>query len=166
MMNYDVFKQSVVEKFMYFMSEEYKSLGVKVHEVQKVNRVLDGISLSGEGLMISPTVYINDMYDNYLLSEDIDAVVRKAAESVAEHMKNQPKISGLEFDYAKDNIVFQLINTEQNRELLSSVPNREFKDLSVVYRLRKNTTKIYNVKAYLLAVLFNAEATMSNYYRA
>lgn len=32
--------------------------------------------------------------------------------------------------------------------------------------LRKNTTKIYNIKAYLLAALFNAGATMSNYYRA
>ena len=32
--------------------------------------------------------------------------------------------------------------------------------------LRKNTTKVYNIKAYLLAALFNAGATMSNYYRA
>ena len=32
--------------------------------------------------------------------------------------------------------------------------------------LRKNTTKVYNIKAYLLATLFNAGATMSNYYRA
>lgn len=32
--------------------------------------------------------------------------------------------------------------------------------------LRKNTTKVYNIKAYLLAVLFNAGTTMSNYYRA
>lgn len=32
--------------------------------------------------------------------------------------------------------------------------------------LRKNTTKIYNIKAYLLAALFNAGTTMLNYYRA
>ena len=32
--------------------------------------------------------------------------------------------------------------------------------------LRKNTTKVYNIKAYLLAALFNAGATMSNYYQA
>ena len=31
--------------------------------------------------------------------------------------------------------------------------------------LRKNTTKVYNIKAYLLAALFNAGATISNYYR-
>ena len=32
--------------------------------------------------------------------------------------------------------------------------------------LRKNTTKVYNIKAYLLAALFNAGTTMSNYYWA
>ena len=32
--------------------------------------------------------------------------------------------------------------------------------------LKKNTTKVYNIKAYLLAALFNAGTTMSNYYRA
>ena len=32
--------------------------------------------------------------------------------------------------------------------------------------LRKNTTKVYNIKAYLPAALFNAGTTMSNYYRA
>ena len=32
--------------------------------------------------------------------------------------------------------------------------------------LRKDATKIYNIKAYLLAALFNAGTTMSNYYRA
>ena len=32
--------------------------------------------------------------------------------------------------------------------------------------LRKSAIKVYNIKAYLLAALFNARTTMSNYYRA
>lgn len=32
--------------------------------------------------------------------------------------------------------------------------------------LRKNATKIYNIKAYLLVASFNTGTTMSNYYRA
>ena len=32
--------------------------------------------------------------------------------------------------------------------------------------ISKVPTKVYNIKAYLLAALFNAGATMSNYYRA
>ena len=34
----------------------------------------------------------------------------------------------------KENIVFQLINTEQNEEWLKTVPHRQFHDLSVIYR--------------------------------
>lgn len=33
-------------------------------------------------------------------------------------------------------------------------------------RLDKNTTKVRNIKAYLLAALYNAPATMDSYYRA
>ena len=37
-------------------------------------------------------------------------------------------------EHFKENVVMCLINTEQNRELLADVPNRQFHDLSVVYR--------------------------------
>lgn len=32
--------------------------------------------------------------------------------------------------------------------------------------LGKNTTKVYNIKSYLLASLFNAVSTMNSYYKA
>ena len=41
----------------------------------------------------------------------------------------------INLDDSKDKIVFQLINTEQNKEMLADMPHREFKDLSVIYRL-------------------------------
>lgn len=37
-------------------------------------------------------------------------------------------------EHFRENVVMCLINTEQNRELLVDVPNRQFHDLSVVYR--------------------------------
>ena len=36
----------------------------------------------------------------------------------------------------------------------------------VLFCLKKNTTKINNIKKYLLAALFNAPSTISSYYRA
>lgn len=36
----------------------------------------------------------------------------------------------------------------------------------VINCLRKNTTKVRNIKSYLLASLFNAGSTISSYYRA
>ena len=45
-----------------------------------------------------------------------------------------PEIPKIELSEAKDNIVFQLVNTEQDREMLADVPHREYQDLSVIYR--------------------------------
>ena len=36
---------------------------------------------------------------------------------------------------ANEKIVFQLINTEQNKTFLELVPHREFQDLSIVYKV-------------------------------
>ena len=39
----------------------------------------------------------------------------------------------LEYENVKDSIVYRLINTEMNRELLDDLPHMEFLDLSVVF---------------------------------
>ena len=36
----------------------------------------------------------------------------------------------------------------------------------VINSLRENTTKVRNIKSYLLAALYNAPTTMDSYYRA
>ena len=46
------------------------------------------------------------------------------------------KLSGAVYGiYANEKIVFQLINTEQNKTFLEQVPHREFQDLSIVYKV-------------------------------
>lgn len=45
-----------------------------------------------------------------------------------------PETPKIDLADAKDNIVFQLVNTEQNKEMLAGVPHREFQDLSIIYR--------------------------------
>ena len=105
MMNYEIFKEVVAEKFMDYMPEQYQGMRLRVEPVNKVNKVLDGITLvgSGAGRNVSPTLYINHIYEHYL-------------------------------EGAKDNIVFQVINTLQNEDMLRDMPHREFQDLSIIYR--------------------------------
>lgn len=62
MMNYEIFKEVVKEKFMDYMPEKFKGMELVVEPVEKVNVTLDGIILREEGRNISPTIYINDMY--------------------------------------------------------------------------------------------------------
>ena len=47
MMNYEIFKEVVAEKFMDYMPEQYQGMRLRVEPVNKVNKVLDGITLVG-----------------------------------------------------------------------------------------------------------------------
>lgn len=135
MMNYEIFKEVIAEKFMDYLPEQYKDVKLDVHSVDKVNMTIDGLTLAGEGLRVSPTIYINDMYEEYKKSEDLQDVLVSAAQRMDNAMRGAKEIApSIDLDTAKDNLVFQLVNTEQNKQLLADVPNRAFQDLSIIYR--------------------------------
>ncbi|MDE6603290.1 MAG: hypothetical protein K2K90_14300 [Lachnospiraceae bacterium] len=135
MMDYEIFKEVVKGSFLSYMPESYQGMEVRVESVDKVNRKLDGLSLLANNgkTMISPTLYINDMYEKYLKTEDLQATLREAAEAMDEVFK-EATIPPLDISTAKDNIIFQLVNTVQNEDMLKNKPHREFHDLSVMYR--------------------------------
>jgi len=135
MMDYEIFKEVVKESFLSYMPKGYQDMEVRVTPVDKVNRKLDGISLlaQNENTMISPTLYINDMYEKYSKTGDLQATLREAAEAMDEAFR-EAEIPPLDISTAKDNIIFQLVNTMQNEELLKKLPHRDFQDLSIIYR--------------------------------
>ena len=136
MMNYEIFKEVVAEKIMSYMPDKYKDMEPRITPVSKVNMTLDGLNLSGGNTNISPTIYINDMYKKYEQSGDLNETLQAASELMVHAFEQIPEVKPqIDFSDAKDKIVFQLINTEQNKEMLANMPHREFKDLSVIYRM-------------------------------
>ena len=136
MMNYEIFKEVVAEKFMDYMPEQYQGMRLRVEPVNKVNKVLDGITLvgSGAGRSVSPTLYINHMYEHYLETENLQEVLQSAARRMDMAFKEMPEVGDVNLESAKDNMVFQVINTLQNEDMLRDMPHREFQDLSIIYR--------------------------------
>lgn len=136
MMKYEIFKEIVVDTFKNYLPEQYRNMDLKVQSVNKVNRILDGITLisAGTDRNISPTIYINEMYEQYKNCNDLKEAIKTGAERMVKAFSNCPEIPKIELSEAKDNIIFQLVNTEQNREMLAGVPHREFHDLTIIYR--------------------------------
>lgn len=136
-MNYEEFKTIVKQEFMSYLPEEYQHLKMDIRPVEKVNTVKDGMSFldMNKKSNLSPTVYVEDMYKSYQETEDYRKVFEDVAAVVGKVLKD-PIVTEekLDFRNVKDNIVFQLINTEQNKGLLNSLPHREFHDLSIIYR--------------------------------
>jgi len=136
-MNYEEFKTIVKQDFMSYLPEEYQHLKMDIRPVERVNTVKDGMSFldMNKESNLSPTIYVEDMYKSYQETEDYRKVFEDVAAVVGKVLKD-PIVTEekLDFHNVKDNIVFQLINTEQNKGLLNSLPHREFHDLSIIYR--------------------------------
>lgn len=143
MMNYEEFKEKVARDFLKYMPEAYKTCEVKITPVKMVNYTLDGMMLfkpasenkTGNNARIFPTIYLNNMYLAYMDTNDIEEVIVAYADEMTKVFKDADSMLA-QIDYAtvSEKVIYQLVNTEKNKEFLSDKPHREFFDLSVVYR--------------------------------
>lgn len=150
MMEYEIFKELVAEQFLNYLPTEFKDFGVKLETVHKTNETLDGLAVvppadrAGE---VFPTVYVDHMYDDYVLGGDFRQALQNAAEKWVEAYENVPEACR-DFSLlgAEKRLMMELVNTEQNREMLAGMPHREFHDLSIIYRLvsGSDSTAVYS----------------------
>lgn len=136
MMNYDVFLEVVKEQMKEHLPEKFQKGEVVINKVPKVNQTLDGLSvLVGEDCNICPNLYVQDIYERYLETGDLEGTLKESAELYVDLAERAgvDKVD-INFDKLKDHVIFTLVNTEQNKELLEKVPNKPFQDLSIIFR--------------------------------
>ena len=138
-LNYEEFKGKIKDDIKDYMDEKYKDCGVVIRKVNKTNREVDGLNFYDiPGLKnATPTIYVNNLYEEYERTGKYEEVIRIAAETMERGIKSfndEIKAELLDTSRLKDNVFFTLINAEQNKELLKTVPHREFEDLAIVYR--------------------------------
>lgn len=111
---------------------------VKLNDVRKNNGiVLSGLTITQGDNNISPTIYLNNYYEKYVNG---DVTISKVVNDVMDtYHKNKVGQSVdmryfLNYESVKQKIVYKLINTERNKELLEDVPHMEYMDLSMVFQ--------------------------------
>ena len=116
MMNYEIFKEVVKEKFMDYMPEKFKGMELVAEPVEKVNVTLDGIILREEGRNISPTIYSNDMYKKYQECGDLEETLMAACDFMERAYEQAPvvDVDSIMRD-ANEKIVFQLTKIASKR---------------------------------------------------
>lgn len=137
MMDYEIFKEVVKEKILDYLPPAYQNSEVILRQVNKFNKTVpeDGMVVAKPGENVCPIVYLNRMYKDYQLTNDIDLIMRGTAEIVMDAYI-QAKENKLEADYSiKDHIVPELSNTVVNAERLKDSPTRQFNDLTVSYKV-------------------------------
>ena len=138
LMDYEEFKERVMNEFIDYLPERYADCVLELHQVPKLNEVLTGIAIKPREpckAFIAPTFYMERLYAQYEETGSFEQTMSDQAVYLEESIKFIPKnILSLDFKTVKEKIVFQIINTQDNVEMLIKCPHRNFEDLSVVYR--------------------------------
>lgn len=115
-----------------------KNYHVRLKDVRKNNGViLSGLTVMQDDSNISPTIYLNTYYEAYQSGQATLSMVIDDVMEVYERNRVNRTVDVhqfLNFDMVKNRIVYKLINTEKNRELLKDVPYIPFYDLSIVFQ--------------------------------
>ncbi len=134
-MEFTSFTTLVREEVEKRAGESYK---VRINDVRKNNGViLRGLTVMQDDSNISPTIYLNNYYEAYENGEaTLVNVVNDVMDTYYRNKVNQSVDMRYFMNYAcvKEHIVYKLVNTEKNKELLEDIPHVEFLDLSVVFQ--------------------------------
>lgn len=124
----EIVKDTVGEQ----LGEEYE---VTVHKVNKNNGVVyTGLHIGKEGINVAPVIYLNNQFEQYkqgfsTIPEITDYVVKSSKKRV-----NVDVQQFLDYEIIRKRIIYKLINTEKNKELLNDIPHINFLDLSIVFQ--------------------------------
>lgn len=132
-MTYEEFISYVREKLANILGENGC---VSVRKVLKNNDIeLDALTVLNEKSNVSPTIYLNSYFDEYVEGRDKDEIVSEIYELYEEH-KNSLNFDVdifKSFSSIKKKIAYKLINYESNSKLLQDVPHIKMLDLAIVF---------------------------------
>lgn len=131
-MRYQEFVNQIVEQVR---SEVDDRASVTVRPIRRNNDFSsDGLNIVRDANLFSPTVFLDECYDDYLKGRDIDHIVS----DITGFYHSHEKVHSLDISYFYDfhevspHLAVKLINYERNAELLREVPYERFLDLAVV----------------------------------
>lgn len=140
-MTFEMFVNEIVRGVSAALGSEYH---VATRKVLKNNGVvLTGLLIGRQERCITPAIYLDSLYENYKadggcrkLEEMVKLTVTGYQDCQQEAEQLYSSLGGLlEYEAVKDKIIYKLVNTEKNRELLNQIPSRSFYDLSIVFAL-------------------------------
>jgi hypothetical protein len=138
MMNYDEFKGSIQEQIKDFLPEKYEDADVQIREVLKNNdTILDGLTVVGTDSNISPTIYLNDFFDDYENGRPVEDILQKIADIYVNSDQNINFDTSLvtDFENVKEKIVCKVVNKDANEHMLENLPHKDMEDLAVIYQI-------------------------------
>ncbi len=132
-MDFNVFTENIVDLVGKRMGKSYE---IRVTKVTKNNDVqLTGIILMARSDNISPTIYLEGLYQEYLEGTAMEILVDKIISIYEDQIRdiNLDMEFFRDFEKVRNRIFYKLINFDKNRKLLEDVPYFRWHDLAIVF---------------------------------
>lgn len=134
-MNFSEFSLALTTLVNAKLGDNYEVSNTKITK-NNGNR-LHGINVKCSGKNVSPIFYVDDLYDQYENGEiSFEECFEKIVREVRKTFDNLPDLhleQFNDFSKVKDKILYKLINTAANEELLKDVPYETVNDLSKIF---------------------------------
>ncbi len=132
-MNFAVFTAAIVKKIQEKAGSGFRILSGTVKKNNGIE--LTGIIIEEKGCNTSPTIYIDDFFGEYRNGLGIGEIVETIWQIYRKNrFEESVDLSNFtDYQKAKRQIAFRLVNYEKNKELLVDVPFKRFLDLAVIF---------------------------------
>lgn len=139
-MEYKEFLSTIVDKVSANVSQD---ASVQIHSVTKNNNLhLDGLTVFYGDSAISPNIYLNSFYEEYLKGCTLDEITERILKEF-EYFKERGLPGENAYETIKtpnrDNFFYRLVNYGKNKELLKEVPHIPYLDLAITFHYLVNT---------------------------
>lgn len=134
-MVYEMFQTKVADSLRSQLGDGYQLTMLKVPKNN--GTVLDGLSISRKDMAASPTIYLNSYYERYQEGISFSSIVNEILQIYQENSSvTHLDFSVLnDFSLLKDKVMYKLIHTASNKDLLADLPSIPYLDLSIVFYL-------------------------------
>lgn len=147
MMSFEAFANEVVSRMKARLGEDYS---VSFHETLKNNSTIQPqLVIKESGRKSGSAVHLKDQYELYdknPCSEQIDRVVDNLIRLFGQQNETLAELEQcgdllLDYQQVKEKILFKLVNTKDNQELLMQVPHIPYLDLAIVFYIFLSETE-------------------------
>ncbi len=130
---FQTFMEKIRKGISEYCGEAYR---VEIDEIEKNNgKEYHGITITEIGSNISPTIYLDELYQKYVEGLPLSAIMKKVIEIYEKYRIDQKIDVGFltDFSWVKEHILFKLVGYEKNKEQLQEIPHIKLLDMAIVF---------------------------------
>lgn len=141
MLNFKEFQEYIKSNVKDYLPESYKDADIQFRDVVKNNDVhLTGVLIKKENEILTPNIYINELYEKYSSGMNLDEIVGDIADLRIEHdpPEEAQSISGIftNYEMVKQRLEIHLCDMELNRDKLKNQVYTEQGDFAATYHVK------------------------------